>query len=395
MEKLKEIMIPFIKKYSVIIISVLLLLILLCLGYLVGNINKGRDKVINNLEMALKDDDVNKLRNVVRVNNKKVSSEELKPLMDYFSNNISKIENTIRSLKTTDSSNEFTLEKTKGLFKDKYKININLVNLTITSNFNEGEFTLNNTNKLIDGDTFSDIIPGSYTIKGVLQSEYGDIVDTKDIVISENKKETFTFNAININVESDYEEAEIFINDVNTGYKVLDNKEIGPIISDGSVNVHLEKDFPWGRINSGNVAIKDINKLKINIDMNNEELQTSLNIIVKSFYESVFNSLNEEDKDLISDATEETKNKIYTIIEKEYFILKNKYTISNINIDNDKSEFSYSNGMYKANIVVNLDYNISKTFLGLNKTSSEKSFFTKLVYKNNSWMVEDVENFNL
>lgn len=395
MEKLKEIMIPFIKKYSVFILSVLLLLILLCLGYLVGNINKGRDKVINNLEMALKDDDVNKLRNVVRVNNKKVSSEELKPLMDYFSNNISKIENTIRSLKTTDSSNEFTLEKTKGLFKDKYKININLVNLTITSNFNEGEFTLNNTNKLIDGDTFSDIIPGSYTIKGVLQSEYGDIVDTKDIVISENKKETFTFNAINITVESDYEEAEIFINDVNTGYKVLDNKEIGPIISDGSVNVHLEKDFPWGRINSGNVAIKDINKLKINIDMNNEELQTSLNIIVKSFYESVFNSLNEEDKDLISDATEETKNKIYTIIEKEYFILKNKYTISNINIDNDKSEFSYSNGMYKANIVVNLDYNISKTFLGLNKTSSEKSFFTKLVYKNNSWMVEDVENFNL
>lgn len=395
MEKLKEIMIPFIKKNSVFILSVLLLLILLCLGYLVGNINKGRDKVINNLEMALKDDDVNKLRNVVRVNNKKVSSEELKPLMDYFSNNISKIENTIRSLKTTDSSNEFTLEKTKGLFKDKYKININLVNLTITSNFNEGEFTLNNTNKLIDGDTFSDIIPGSYTIKGVLQSEYGDIVDTKDIVISENKKETFTFNAININVESDYEEAEIFINDVNTGYKVLDNKEIGPIISDGSVNVHLEKDFPWGRINSGNVAIKDINKLKINIDMNNEELQTSLNIIVKSFYESVFNSLNEEDKDLISDATEETKNKIYTIIEKEYFILKNKYTISNINIDNDKSEFSYSNGMYKANIVVNLDYNISKTFLGLNKTSSEKSFFTKLVYKNNSWMVEDVENFNL
>ena len=395
MEKLKEIMIPFIKKYSVFILSVLLLLILLCLGYLVGNINKGRDKVINNLEMALKDDDVNKLRNVVRVNNKKVSSEELKPLMDYFSNNISKIENTIRSLKTTDSSNEFTLEKTKGLFKDKYKININLVNLTITSNFNEGEFTLNNTNKLIDGDTFSDIIPGSYTIKGVLQSEYGDIVDTKDIVISENKKETFTFNAININVESDYEEAEIFINDVNTGYKVLDNKEIGPIVSDGSVNVHLEKDFPWGRINSGNVAIKDINKLKINIDMNNEELQNSLNIIVKSFYESVFNSLNEEDKDLISDATEETKNKIYTIIEKEYFILKNKYTISNINIDNDKSEFSYSNGMYKANIVVNLDYNISKTFLGLNKTSSEKSFFTKLVYKNNSWMVEDVENFNL
>lgn len=394
MEKLKEIMIPFIKKYSVFILSVLLL-ILLCLGYLVGNINKGRDKVINNLEMALKDDDVNKLRNVVRVNNKKVSSEELKPLMDYFSNNTSKIDYTIRSLKTTDSSNEFTLEKTKGLFKDKYKININLVNLTITSNFNEGEFTLNNTNKLIDGDTFSDIIPGSYTIKGVLQSEYGDIVDTKDIVISENKKETFTFNAINITVESDYEEAEIFINDVNTGYKVLDNKEIGPIISDGSVNVHLEKDFPWGRINSGNVAIKDINKLKINIDMNNEELQTSLNIIVKSFYESVFNSLNEEDKDLISDATEETKNKIYTIIEKEYFILKNKYTISNINIDNDKSEFSYSNGMYKANIVVNLDYNISKTFLGLNKTSSEKSFFTKLVYKNNSWMVEDVENFNL
>ncbi|NLK95006.1 MAG: hypothetical protein GX275_07425 [Clostridiales bacterium] len=386
--------IPFIKKYS-ILVSVACLAILLLVGYFVGNINKEKDNLINNLEVALKNQDIKELRKVVRINNKKVDLESLKPLINYYGNDSSKIDLTISNLRNSNESKDFILETKSGLFGDKYILNLKLLKLKVISNFQEGKFTINDKDVISSDGTLSNIIPGIYTLKGVLYSEYGNIEDSKEIVIMENKTENFTFDAINIIVDSEYTDGEIFINDENTGYLVRDKEEIGPIKSDGSVKVHLEKEFPWGRISGSEIAVKDIKNVNVTINMNNEELQNNLKEKVENFYSSVFEALNQENKELITDATKETKDKIYGILEKNYFILKNKYSIDEIIIENEKNEFSYEDGIYRANIVVNLKYDISKKFLGINRTINQKDFFTKLIYKDSNWIVEDVENFNL
>ena len=79
----------------------------------------------------------------------------------------------------------------------------------------------------------------------------------------------------------------------------------------------------------------------------------------------------------------------------KYFILKNKYDITNINIDKEKSLLYYEENEYKGTIVVIIDYDVSKKIFNINKTKNTKNFFTRIIYKDDSWIIEDIDNFEL
>ena len=66
-----------------------------------------------------------------------------------------------------------------------------------------------------------------------------------------------------------------------------------------------------------------------------------------------------------------------------------------MDIDFENSQYFYEDNTYRATIVVNVQYDVSKAILNLNKETYSKSFFTRIVYKDDNWIVEDVDNFNL
>ena len=256
-------------------------------------------------------------------------------------------------------------------------------------------FTVNKKDYINGTESIKRIIPGVYTLEGSLESEFGDIKSSKEVVVMKDQEVNLDFSAIKISVTSIYEDAQLYINDNNTEIKVKDAKEVGPIPSDGTVSVHIERDFPWGYLKGNQVSIKDTPNINLDINMENDEMKSDMSTVAKSFYNSVFNALNEENKSSINNATEETKEKIYSILEKSYIFLKNKYTIANIGIMEDKSQYVFEDGVYKATLVVKVDYEIKKKFLGLNKSNDSKMFFTKLIYDEGIWKIEDVENFSL
>ena len=45
--------------------------------------------------------------------------------------------------------------------------------------------------------------------------------------------------------------------------------------------------------------------------------------------------------------------------------------------------------------MANVQYDVSKAILDINKETYTKNFFTRIVYKDDKWIVEDVDNFNL
>ena len=143
------------------------------------------------------------------------------------------------------------------------------------------------------------------------------------------------------------------------------------------------------------IGCNETNSIMFDLDMKNDKLSDDVKLKVTNFYNSVFDSLNNEDKDIIVDATDDAREKIYDILQKSYFILKNKYTIESIDIKDENCEYEYSDGVYSANIVVDIKYEVSKVFFGINKTVNEKSFFTKIIFKDGSWIINDVENFSL
>lgn len=386
------------KKFKLIFILVFVLA--LFSGYFIGRINSSRDRVISKLEVSLKEGNLTSLRKIVLLNGKTVSRDELKPLMKYYSENTQWIDDIVSSLKNGQDNSVFDIQTSKRIFFNTYKLELKTYNVKVNSNFANGKFTIDNIENgkgINDGETVENIIPGIYTINGFLESDYGDIKTSKEFILMKNEEVQLNFDAIDVNIQSIFKDADVYINDEYTGKTVEEIGDIGPFKNDGSSYVCIEKDFPWGTIKSNEEYIKDKPVINLNIDMKNDTLNSDLMMTSDKFYRSVFNALNNEKKDYIINARNDVKSKIYSILEERYFLLKNKYIIDSINIMEDKSEYIYNEGEYNANILVQVDYSVEKSLFNLDKNKNSKKFFTKLVYDEESdeWVVTEVENFGL
>lgn len=390
----KDTIFEFIKKRGKIL-TILVLVILMFLGFGIGRINTSKEHLLSKLEIALKNENPSKLSSIVKFNSKRVSKKDLQPLINYYSKDSSRVDSIINKLKTVGETEDLKLVEENRVFGTKYYIDIKPYSLKIDSEFKNSRFTVDDKNYINTGSKIDKLIPGVYTVKGILESGFGYIEASKEIVLMKDEEIDMEFDAVMLNISSAFYDAEVFANGQSTGILVKDAKNIGPFPTTGEVKLHIEKEFPWGRVKGEEVQVKDIPNLTLNLSMENETLKSEINTVVDEFYRSVFLALNNEDKSVINGGTENAINKIYDVLEKKYFILKNKYNINDIRIVEDKNQYRYENGVYSATIVVSVDYTVSKSFLGLNKEESNKLFFTKMLYNGKEWKAEDVENFSL
>ena len=380
-------------KYKFIILPIVLVT-MLSIGYIFGTKNNSREIILNKLQTAIKENDSKELRKLVKYKDKKISEEEATNLLNYFNENSDKINNIRYKLSNSDKSNIFNIETKKTFFGNKIQINVNTYSIKINSNFDESTFKLQDIT-IKTGEEYSDIFPGVYKVKGTLKSDYGDIETSKKIILDNNKNITINFDAVNLTVNTSINDCDLYLNDKKIGNVKENSIIIGPIEANKNNKLHIEKDFPWGHNIGEDVVVTNVPSVNLSVNIQNDKLVEELDDAVNQFYDGVFEALNEENKNKIKKASDNAKDKIYGILENDYFILKNKYTINKIKILDENSEFNYEDNVYKATIVVNMDYTISKKFFGINKSTNNKSFFTKLIYKNDQWIIDDVDNFNL
>ena len=392
----KDRVIYILKKYW-LRFSIGLIIILLGIGYLMGSSATSKSRVLAKLQDSLVTCDSKELQKIIKINNKGVDIDKLEPLLKYYKQDSSRISSTMKLLKTTGESNDFALKTEKGFLGTKYYLEVKVYNVTITSNYDEGKFYLDKDkkNKIISGSQFKSIIPGIHNVNGVLKGEYSDIKASKEIVLMDNENIKLNFNAINIIINSNYTDAEIYINDQKTNNLVRDKKEFGPLATDGSIKVYIQKSFPWGTIKSKSQKVKDNPNISLEINMKNDELLNQVSSSVEDFYYSVFDSLNHEDKSVIDNSSDEVKDEMYKTFEKNYFLLKNRYNITSLKINEEASEFSYVDGEYYGRIVTNIKYEISKIILPFDKDKFEKDFFVEIKYVDGKWQIQKVDNFSL
>ena len=337
--------------------------------------------------MSLKNSDTSTLSDIVKVDGERVKEKKLESLVEYYSNGNNKIDTLITNLKNNNETKDFKLQSKKYFFWNMYYLDVKTFNIKIKSNFEEGNFILGNSGKVKAGETIKNVIPGNYKITGSLNSNYEEIKTSKEIELN--------FPATKITINSDFQDAEVYINGKDIKKEVKDLKDFGPVPTDGTVSVYLEKDFPWGRNKGEEVKITENPTINLTVPISNETLEGDLTNIITKFYESVFVALNKQNKKYIENCTNDIKNKIYSSVEKKYILFKNKYSNLKINIDFDNSQYFYTDDTYRATIVANVQYDVSKAILDINKETYTKSFFTRIVYKDDKWIVEDVDNFNL
>lgn len=360
----------------------------------ISNKNYTRNEVLNNFKFAIENKDAKLLSKTLKVDGKRVDSESLLPLISYYEKKKDALIDITKKLNYENNSGMLELKSEKNLFGETYYLDVNKISVKVESNFNDTEVFINN-KSIKAGETLEDIIPGDYIAKYKLNTYFGEISGEKEVTVTEEANININVDAVNITLYSDYKNADVYIDNKNIGKKVSDIVEFGPIPLNRDIDLYIEYDFPWGKIKSEKVSINNGGIIKVDINMVNEKLMSEIDTTLNSFFNSVFAALNQEDKSLIKNADESTKNKIYEDIFKKTLFFTNNYEISDMNLNIEKSEFKNVNEIYKGNVVVKINYDIYKKILPFIKESREEMFLVNLVYDNGTWISTDIQRFNI
>ncbi|MBU3103710.1 TcaA 3rd/4th domain-containing protein [Clostridium gasigenes] len=389
----KESIVSFIKvrKYLITSISIIIIILIMVSGKVFIT---SEDKLLNDLEISMKQGNSSKIYGDILVADKKVSRSELDPLIKYYNSDTTKINKVLSELKTSGVGEVFTIKSNKkGIWKDYY-LEVNTVDIKVNCNFSNAKIFVDS-NELNGDNRSSGIVPGLYKIKAILKTNYGDVEKEIEVSLIQNEEVSINLEAVDLNITSNFNDAKVLINDKDINKKVSEIGDYGPIPTNESIDIGIQREFPWGIIKSEKIKVNDSPNINIDINMVNEELTTQIELSINKFYESVFNALNKRDYRLIVLTNEEIQRKIYDEINKKSLIFKNNYEISELETKIENSEFKYEDNLYKAQIVIKINYSIDKKMFLLSKNREESMFLTNMELVGNEWIIKEIQKFGL
>lgn len=389
-------------KYSKAIMVFVLVAIIFS-GFAYGDITTKESELIKKVSIALNSGSEKKLLKIIKVENKniKLSKDDLKPLIRFYEEDKSRVSTLVTSLKNGDEAYSLKVVKEEGFIRDKYFLGITLREVEIVSNFKNSKLYLDSKYKGDIGSSgrliLSGMVPGVYDIKVENKSIYSELLEERKIAFTQNDKVDIELNGIMVTVSSNFANGIVYINGESSGKAAKDFVNIGPFLNDGSVELQVKAETPWGELSSNKVYIDKLPEVNIDIDLKNEGIIKEIDNTVSEFYSSVFTALNSQNKEDIVDASDEVKNQVYDVLNKKYFLFKNKYEISDLDIKMENSEVSYSEGEYIGNIVVNVSYAVKKNILGIDikRDTYDEDFFTKVKYTDGKWTIYELDNFSI
>lgn len=390
--------IKFLNK-KVIIVPVIMMFVFF-LGSIVADVTHKEDVFIKKVERALEKGSTTSMLNLIKVEKDiQLTKNDIKPLIEFYKEDTSRIKVLIESLRKGRTMNSLTLCKNNK--NSNYYLNLELNDIEIISNFQGSSVYINGLNKgQTDEDgklKVKDLVPGVYDIEVEKKSDYGSVKKNVNVVLVDNSNINILLDANFITINSNFQDGLVYINGKNSNIKVKDFINIGPFNKDETTTLMIKAQTPWGILSSSECAIGEHPTIELNIDLKDSKVLDGVNDAINRFYFSVFKALNSEDKDDIVNARDEVKNDVYAILNRRYFWLKNSYEVTDLDIKIKNSEIDYNGDDYIGNIVVTISYKIKKQIFGINIKSEEykENFFTQIKYENDQWIVCDINNFSL
>ena len=394
-KNIKELgIIEVLNRTKVIIIS--LISFMMIFGFILFNaINISEEEMLEDLKKSLITENSFKIAKIIRVRDEKISESEFKPLFNYYSGNEDKIKKLINELRKNGEYGNFEIKSKQGLFYKRYYIALDTVEVEFTTNtkdikveFEDKKFNLQDVAQF-------DVIPGIYNVKYTYETQFGDICNDINISILEDKKVELKIDGNYVTLYSNFDDAKVLINNENTGLLAKEIKNFGPIPKEKDIVIKLQREFPWGTIESDEENISNQEYIKLDISMVNDELINIVSKDINGFYESVFEGLNKRNKENIINCTESVRDSVYNYINEKTLLFSNNYEIADMNVEIEKSDFKYEDSVYKASVVTKVNYNIYKKILPFFKTYNESLFILGLEYIDNNFRITEIQKVEI
>lgn len=372
---------------------VLVILITIISLVLILTSNKTQADILKDLNIALKENKPYKILSSLEFEGRNMKVSEITSLTKYYSNNDELVDGIIKNLKTNGKSGFFEIKSKNNIFRETYYIKLNPLKVKIESNFEPSSLRLNNKDINKKGITRG-LIPGVYNINAKLNTPYGIITVEEEIVLLQDKTIKLNFPATKITIASNFIDAMVYINNINTNLTVDRIKDYGPIPTNKNIEVFLKKDFPWGEVKSETYKVTDIPLINIPLDGINSKAKGQMESAVTDMLNSAFEALNMGDYKTITNCTEEAKSKIYNELNVNSIFFKNNYEISELKSQIQEGELTQEEGLYKSQVLVKVNYNVYKKILPFIKKPKELKIIVDLSYNNFKWNIIDIQSIS-
>ncbi|MCD5324185.1 MULTISPECIES: protein kinase domain-containing protein [Pontibacillus] len=314
------------KKWSLITASVLLVGAVLFGTYTYTAAKYNKDATIEQFEQAIIEEDKETLKDLLVSEDQrlKIRDQEINVFLDYLEHDPTYMDDLISGLEDlTDqqislsnaakaSSKEprkdlpFTFVKgdKKYVVIDTFKLQVSPKYITVHANLANTKILLNdkevaNTPSENYSQDFGPFMPGLYSVEAEWTSEYATLQDQQTIELFNTSEEkmmaNFNLSGYFIELNSNYEEAKVFINDEDTRLLVKDSQQFGPVQGNGSQKVHTEVTLPWGTVKSDEVTVKGQSIIDLPIVPLTDELKHELMKVTNEYASSVVKSYTSND----------------------------------------------------------------------------------------------------
>lgn len=268
------------KKNLFLIIGFAVIAALLFGAYKFGAYKFSKEKQVNVMIEAFQKKDINAIDEFVKANDSslKIKTEDIKAYMRYLKENPSYNKQLLSYLQKETVDQKLT--KDKSSFKDgeiveegkewflypKYKFSMKSYYMSISTTAKNAEIHVNDKKEteLSSDKTSKELgpyFPGTYVVKATAKTELTELETEKEVDLadeqSEKVKVDLSLEGKYVSISSDESDATVFVNGKKRGKLNYGSYKLGPVPTDETVEVHLEKTTDLGVMKSESVKIGD------------------------------------------------------------------------------------------------------------------------------------------
>ncbi|AMR05272.1 zinc ribbon domain-containing protein [Bacillus thuringiensis] len=268
------------KKNLFLIIGFAIIAALLFGAYKFGAYKFSKEKQVNVMIEAFQKKDINAIDEFVKANDSslKIKTEDIKAYMRYLKENPSYNKQLLSYLQKETVDQKLT--KDKPSFKDgeiveegkewflypKYKFSMKSYYMSVSTTAKNAEIYVNDKKEteLSSDKTSKELgpyFPGTYVVKATAKTELTELETEKEVDLadeqSEKVKVDLSLEGKYVSISSDESDATVFVNGKKRGKLNYGSYKLGPVSTDETVEVHLEKTTDFGVMKSESVKIGD------------------------------------------------------------------------------------------------------------------------------------------
>lgn len=361
------------KLQKILILSISVLFIA---GVTVVSIPQTQEKVINQFEEAIINDNPSKLKKIMISSDKRlnISQDSLGLIIQYYKENPSNLNNDIQYLRemypvegSTDNNSPFSIVSKKVLFKEKYYIGVNPRYIQLESTYKDAKIDLYSGKDLIEedlkGGEIGPFLPGKYKLVISCDNEFAKTKASKEIDLFYGELTNYIDMEGTINnnkINSNEAEAIIYVNHKSTGKTAREIKTISGL-NDGDTVYGILK-YKGKSIKSNMVEIIGSSDIYLSYEYtkppSSDEVKDSVSTLIYDYLYYFADAVNYNDFSYIedylsvgSDLYNEQKSNVPKFYEKG---------VSERYVNHEIINFDYNEDEGKGSITVKEVYEITK-----------------------------------